>query len=236
MLFFAFVVIIAIYISDKGVGEVDVLAFVGSILGGVLTLGGVYLTITSSFEGLRKQFDFEHNKLVEANRSYITVQQLTAPFKLHNVETGYKSRIILTRDYERFIDNHNDEDLKEIDTSFYKFSIHGIPEIVIDCKIVITLTKPGTEELLYIESNIGMIEKDEELFIPCYVDDSLKELEPVKIEAEYTTLSDERIHFEFDARNMVEGYWLLKDGQKETIFQFTVQNSDWIFPNRKKNQ
>lgn len=231
---FTFLIIISIMISKQDLGDVDILAFIGALVGGVITLIGVVYTIKASFEGLQKQSDYDRNKTIEANRSYISVQDFEGAFQLHNLETSYKSRIILTNDYSVFAGRHSEEDLKRVRTTFYKLSIHGIPEIIVNCKIKITI-QTEDQTIQTIESRIGLIEKEEEVFIPLYRLGH-KEVNAVRTEVEYSTLSDERIYYLYDVENMIEGYWKVEDDNSKTLlFSFELENSNWAYPNRIKN-
>lgn len=232
---FAFVVIISIMIGEQDLGDIDVLAFIGALLGGAITLVGVVYTINASFEGLKRQSDYDRNKTIESNRSYISVQEFEGAFQLHNLETSYKSRIILTDDYSIFVDNQSRETLRGMKTTFYKVSIHGSPELIINCKIKITL-KSDDETIHIIKSRVGLIEKDEEVFIPLYRV-GLAEINALKTEVEYSTLSDERIYYLYDVENKQEGYWKIEDDNSKTlIFSFNLENSRWSYPNRIKNK
>jgi hypothetical protein len=75
---FAFVVLISIMLSDQDLGDVDILAFIGALLGGAITLAGVYYTIRGSFEALQQQIK-EQIKNEEENRF---INQLPALIKI----------------------------------------------------------------------------------------------------------------------------------------------------------
>lgn len=230
---FAFLVIITVMLGKQDLGDVDILAFIGALLGGAITLVGVIFTIRGSFEGLKEQAEYDRNKTIEANRSYISVQEFNGAFQLHNLETSYKSRIILTEHYNIFVENNTQQELKGTKTTFYKISIHGIPEIIVNCKIKITLeTKGGVRHI--INSRVGLIEKNEEVFIPIY---RLGEetVNALKTEVEYSTLSDERIYYLYDVENMKEGYWKIDGNDRKLIFTFDLENSSWFYPNRIKD-
>jgi hypothetical protein len=61
LLVFLLVTIIVSWSNHVKLGDVDVLAFIGSIIGGILTLAGVYFTIQSSFNALEVTMKRQEN-------------------------------------------------------------------------------------------------------------------------------------------------------------------------------
>jgi hypothetical protein len=206
------------------------LGFLANYSGGII--GGVVAYIVANSQ-IRTQIDFDRQKTMEINRSYAIVQDFTGPFKLHNIETSYKSRIILTNDYDQVTKALSKDQLKELRTSFYKITHHGTPDIILNCNIKIFLKNEQGEDLPVIESHLGVIEKEEEVFIPLYIKGE-KQVFPRKAELLYTTVSGERMFYLYDVENGKEGYWLINNNDKEKIFEFELKNSNWIYPNRIK--
>jgi hypothetical protein len=207
------------------------LGFLANYSGGII--GGIVAYIAANTQ-VKQQIENERNKMIESNRSYVCAQQFSGTFKLHNVETSYNSRIILTKDYDDFISSNSDDDLKHLITTFLKITHYGTPDIILNADIKIYLDDPITQNSKkVIESHLGVIEKNEEVFFPLY-QDGVKEILMNKVEITYFTISGEHIYYLYSPKTQREGYWLLKGNEKEKIFEFELKNSDWIYPNRNK--
>lgn len=205
-------------------------SYIGAIIGGLVAYGIV-----------RFQFDKQNNdekqKLKETNRSYLLLTNFTSNFKLHNVVTSSESRIMLTEDYDSYMEahKHQKDHLKTRNTSFYKLSHYGNPDMILNCKIEIYYkNKEGETNKLTID--VGFISKQEEIFIPLYSAEYKGSLYPTKVEISYTTVAQENMHYLYDLRYNQSIHYIeeLVNGeiQKKEIMKFNLKNSTWIYPNK----
>lgn len=209
------------------------LGFLANYSGGII--GGIVAYYIANSQ-IKQELDFNRQQSIEADRSYVSVQEFEGRFKLPNVQMSFKSRIMLTEDYKNIIDNNTDEILNEVSTTFYRIFHFGTPEVILNCEIKIQLKglESGTPNL--IECNVGVIHKEEEVFIPLYLKDQKKIIVDF-VEVTYFTIAGEKMLYKYDLFNQNEGYWLLPEvGDAVRVFQFPMKNSKWLYPNRLKEK
>jgi hypothetical protein len=210
------------------------LGFLANYSGGII--GGLVAYWIANSQ-IKQELDFNRQQSIEADRSFVSVQEFKGQFRLPNVQTSFKSRIMLTSDYDNYIKGKTDEMLKGETTTFYRVFHFGNPEVILNCEIKIYLKGVTSNVPAIIESNIGVIQKDEEVFIPLYLKGQTEVIVDLA-EISYSTIAGEKMYYKYDLVNQKEGYWVLDDNgdPKEDVFSFTMKNSNWIYPNRVKEK
>lgn len=209
------------------------LGFLANYSGGII--GGVVAYYIANSQ-IKQELDFNRQQSIEADRSYISVQEFKGEFLLSNIQMSIKSRIMLTEDYGIYIKGKTNEMLKGEFTTFYRLFHFGTPEVILNCEIKIKLKGTASETPAVIESNIGIIQKEEEVFIPLYLKNQ-REVTVDLVEVTYFTVAGEKMYYKYDLVNQKEGYWVLPEkGNPIEVFNFPLKNSDWIYPNRLKEK
>ncbi|MDG0059153.1 hypothetical protein [Priestia sp. P5] len=209
------------------------LGFLANYSGGII--GGIVAYIIANSQ-IKQELEFNRQQSIEADRSYVSVQEFKGQFRLPNIQTSFKSRIMLTEDYENYIEGKTNAFLQKETTIFYRIYHFGIPEVILNCQVKIQLKGGASETSTVIKSNIGVIQKEEEVFIPLYLEKQ-KEVMVDLVEVTYSTIAGEKMYYKYDLVNLKEGYWVLnEDGESVEVFSFPMKNSNWIYPNRLKEE
>lgn len=180
----------------------------------------------------QKKKDDEKDR--QDNRSYIVLHDFYSNVRLKNVKTHENSRIIETEGYKYLLETMKKVwNIEDYSTSFLKLSHFGNPDVILDCNVKLTVKfELGIEK---IEVNIGAFEKGIEIFIPvvpvgAYMGE-IVELEEARVE--YSTLRNERIHYIHELENKRDVCKIVwEDGQEEVLYEFSLNESQWIYPNK----
>ena len=136
------------------------------------------------------------------------------------------------------IDSHKktNEMLKGETTAFYRIFHFGTPQVILNCEIKIQLKGALSRTPVIIQSNVGVIQREEEVFIPLYLKDQPSVIVDL-VEVTYSTIAGEKMYYKYDLVNLKEGYWVLSEkGNPVEVFSFPMKNSNWIYPNRLKEK
>jgi hypothetical protein len=114
LLLFALICLIAIR-NNVTIGDVDPLAFIGAIIGGIITLAGVHYTIKSSNDALILTLQIQDDaKFIESMG--IKLQQLN---KVKGII--YRADRLLSNRKFGWNEIYEKDDIKKIDSNFYTF-------------------------------------------------------------------------------------------------------------------
>ncbi|RJS62972.1 hypothetical protein [Priestia filamentosa] len=230
LLLFVLIAVVAVY-KVIDIGDVDILAFLGAIIGGIITLLGVHFTIKSSFYQIQKQKQEDEKDDKERNRSYIIAEEYRGPIDLKGVETGQNSRLILTEYYEEYKKDKSENYYKYI--PYYKIYHMGLPEIILDCEANFTLSYKQNPPYSIV-SHIGILEKNTNIFIPL-LKAGQDDADLHKFQFSYNTIKGERMVYTLDIDNKKEKCYVINNNgeQPEECYSFDLKTSNWIYPNSK---
>ncbi|SDZ79199.1 hypothetical protein SAMN05421743_101217 [Thalassobacillus cyri] len=202
-------------------------SYIGSIIGGLTAFFIAYYQI-------EKQKNSANNKELKENRSYIIVEEFTAPVDLSNTKHKEFSKLVLNEYYEEFKSNYSKAELKSISIPYYKINHRGIPEIILDCSVECELSEDeGYKQTYKIEAHIGIFEKDIDVFIPI-VKGKAEKVYVKSVKVNYSTIKGEKMQYFLDIDKKEEKHiTFLENNKKETIFNFKINSSNWILPNSK---
>ncbi|WP_340018388.1 hypothetical protein [Paenibacillus sp. FSL H3-0457] len=177
----------------------------------------------------------EEDRLKRDNRSYIVLHDFNSNLRLKNVKTHENSRIIETEGYRKLVDSLNKTTgaSDTFNTSFLKLSHYGNPEVILDCRVFLQ-TKTSEGNLGNFKVDIGVFEKGIEIFIPivpinAYVGDTI---EIIEVKVEYSTLSNEKVHYIHSLPEKKDICKIIYDGKEEILYEFHLDESSWIYPNK----
>lgn len=221
------------FIPSFGLAAVNTegwLGFFSNYSGGII--GGFVAFIIASRQ-IKAQNDENNKNEIENSRSYIILEEFIAPVDLRNVNTNFNSKILNNEFYEAIKEDWIDE-RKQI--PFYKLHHNGLPEIILDCEIEISLkgeysNSAQTSDYL-IQSHLGVFEKNIEIFIPITNKD-FTFVQPKKVDISYRTIKGERIRYIYDVENMNEKHILIsQDGKSndEILHNIKLKGVEWIYP------
>lgn len=210
----------------------DWLGFLGNYSGAII--GGL-VAFFIAFYQIEKQKTINEQDDKERNRSYIIAQEFIGPIDLKGIETGDNSRIILNNYYDDYKEdiksNHPESDMW---IPYYRISHRGLPEIILDCEIVVNLSENDDGIPYEITSNIGVLEKNTDVFVPL-LKMGLTEVFHQKLHISYTTIKGERMHYVLDIENKKEMCYVLDNNAKiHECYTFNLKTSNWIYPNTNK--
>jgi hypothetical protein len=206
------------------------LAFLGSYLGFIGAIS-IALMNTNNQQKRNDQID------KESRRSFVVVNDFTAPLTLHNVSTHENSRLIETENYTTFLENNKDNK-KDINITFLKLAHFGNSEVILDCHIEVDYKVDTSQKTqnVHINVNIGIVEKGIEIFIPLIIPEIQEGdnflIDVIKIE--YKTLMNEKLRYVINHENNTEYYSIInKDGKPTPLFELdNTSGSTWIYPQK----
>ncbi|KAA0944090.1 AzlD domain-containing protein [Sporosarcina sp. ANT_H38] len=192
-----------------------VIAFVGAIIGGSLTLIGVKWTLTS-------QFEKEDRGKYEENRTFLSVSRTKFNYeKQDKVGRIDNHRILITESFT-YLDGFNQ------DVVYYSVIRYGGSEIVTNCLFSITVGNDGNfEDNDTIEAWVDYFEKNEEILIPI-CSKKLRNLNPWIKEIKITlyTQNNDKIEFtqsEVDRKRV----HIFFEGDKKHTLGFETKHTAW---------
>lgn len=208
---------------------------------------GIIAAITIAILQFKIQKDRDIELERESHRSYMIAQEFRAPFGLSNIITKENSKIIVNEYYnqaEAYFNYSFDTDnkgcnslreyLEKINIQYYKFTHSGIPELIIDCHFNLVIADASNYYNKYtITSNIGTIEKAEEIFIPI-INMKYKEITPLEVEVTYKTIKGEQMKYTYDYKEKQESHMVNNKGVYEVLFVLDLTESTWIYPSKIK--
>ncbi|MFK4171028.1 hypothetical protein ACI2LM_32820 [Paenibacillus lautus] len=212
-------------------GEVgDWLGFFANFLG---LIGAVLIALYQ----LNKQKLNEQEKDVENNRSYVDIQDFNATLMLKGVITHENSRIIKTDGYNELLRRFNTKDYGKVRAGYLKIAHYGNPELIFDCSISLDISFTKKKELVNenLKVNIGVIEKNVEIFIPLTPEgsDSGQEIDLQTVTLNYSTIKGEKLQIYRDYINRKETlYSLTNDSEKKIVFKYDMKQIGWVYPNK----
>ncbi|WP_142345133.1 hypothetical protein [Bacillus pseudomycoides] len=204
--------------------------YLGAIIGGIVAFFIAYYQI-------EKQRQENEERDLENNRSYINAEDYYAPIGLEGTKHREFSKILNTENYQSYISSRSHTSLKNTHITYYKISHNGLPDIILDCKITVDLSEEEGKNPSQIVAYVGVFEKTIDIFVPLVKKEKEKEKEKEiyinQLCVEYTTLKGERILYKLDIKNKKESHYLLKNGDIVPLFHFSLESSNWIYPNSK---
>lgn len=198
--------LIKIFFGGSSTILAGVIAFLGAIIGGALTLIGVKWTLVS-------QSEKEDMRRFESSKTYLsaskTIFNYNGTDKIGRLE---KHRLMLTESFKSL--NGLNEDI-----AYYSVIRYGGDEVVTNCQIVVTV---GTDNSFLnsdtIESWTDYFEKDEEIIIPiCSL--KLKETNPwvKEIKVTFYTLNNDKIVFTQSELDNKRNHIFYQGDKKQTL-------------------
>ncbi|ASS96646.1 hypothetical protein [Peribacillus simplex] len=175
------------------------------------------------------QIEKDNKQYLKANRSYILLQEFNSLVGFKEVNIHPNSRVILTKDFEEIALK------KHLRTTFYKISLLGVPESILDGSINIELTDISETHTYYINEYISVLEKNEEVFIPLYTK-GLSEVIVKTVEIKYLTLAGERMLYTYNPTEGNERYFSLNNSERDVILELSMRPSNWIYPKKSTIQ
>ncbi|GAS82409.1 hypothetical protein [Paenibacillus amylolyticus] len=207
----------------------DWLGFLANFLG---LIGAVLIALFQ----MKEQKDGELVRDIESNRSYIDVQDFTAPLMLKGVVTHENSRIIQTDGYDALVKRFRSNEYKEISVGYLKMAHYGTAELIFDCSFSLSFSylKNGIKVSDTESVSIGVFEKGIEIFIPLVPEgiDKGVEIELFTVTIDYSTIKGERLQLHRDYVSKKETLYSIVNNAKNTIFEYDMKMINWIYPNK----
>lgn len=184
---------------------------------------------------INKQKQREDQNDREANRSYVLLQDFSAPVKLINVRTHENSRLIETEGYKELLEYVPKDQYEYTSTAYLKISQYGNPEVISDCKIYTIVGQEDGPDI-NIDVNLGIIEKGIEVFIPLVppgVSRGSRYLRLSKVTIEYSTIRNERLNLVHDLIEQKDTLKLIEsNGDEQVLYEYGLLGVKWIYPNK----
>ena len=217
--------------SDKNI-IIGFLGFWGALLSGLVA----YLVAANQIRAQNAKADEQE---IKNARSFIILEELTAPIKLNGIITHENSKI-LSNEYYEDVKEHFRED--GIFIPFYKIHHSGNSDIILDCHIeAVVEGDDSSEEFGYhISSHLSVLEKGTEIFIPV-ANVRYKEILMKSLTITYKTLRGELIFYKYDPVRMREKHELIvknnlgKIVDRQTLYDIDLRGISWVYPAKFKN-
>lgn len=190
--------------------------FFGSYFGTIL--GGLFAYIIARIQ-IAEQRETERKQRIEAQRSYICIEDIKDFVGLKSVPTSKLCKIIETEDYSTLNGSSN------YIIPYYKILHYGQPDIILNAEIVIDF-KDENDKSRNVKYALGNIYKDCELYLPMYIRE-VKEIHLRKIVFTYITIGGEKIKYIQDFEGKVEEYWT-NDYNPTKFLTLELKNANWI--------
>lgn len=207
---------------------IAMIGFLGSIIGGAMTLVGVRITLKDQNKKYIDQQTLSNRSILQIGEVY------NAHIKLNNYKSKMKRRIICTEPYNLaealgLIDGHN----------FVIVSNPG-PARVLNCNINIAITFEITFEVWKTKALVPNIDINEEVYVPIDKIPFKDSYKITEIEIEYNTLSNEKILIRrvfdremksYDRQSQISDniYLINESGEKIFLMETFGTKDQWIY-------
>jgi hypothetical protein len=211
--------------------------YFGSIIGIIVAIAVSRIQVNGSREDLQKQLEeqdkqvkqrIENERIIQKieNRVFIDYTMFRDYLLLSDRDVNTNS-ILLPRSINFFIHHNPNDYLKDIKAEFLKLEFYGTTDCVLELDILIHIRGEDGEDLIESMYKSGL-NKGHTLYVPLFLLGSPNAL--IRVEIEYTTLTQERIRFVSDMINYKEFYSLIKDNSEEVFHIRELKNEIYMVP------
>lgn len=198
-----------------------------SMLGGIVGAMGAYFIAVHQ---INKEKEALEKSDIEANRSFIILDEFSAKPKLRNVITNSESKVLSTSAYEENREKYPDDMIP-----FYRIRHAGKSELILDCKVEINFDVNMHQSVSNETFYIHLIEKGTEIFIPLNLADEEDVSYPESLKLTYKTMKDETILFDYNVKAGYIKHILLDEvGGQSLMHEMKMQKANWVLPAKLK--